>query len=96
MQQLNLYQKIPPKKAGTNLIAIILPREKQTFFLLLHEIVLLSFILLWGNLQKKIPYFGICEYIFHDNLLAIFVTNLINFLLHILHFITLKNTFYNI
>lgn len=53
MQQLNLYQKIPPKKAGTNLIAIILPREKQTFFLLLHEIVLLSFILLWGNLQKK-------------------------------------------
>lgn len=44
---------------------------------------------------KKILYFGIWEYIFHDNLLAIFVTNLINFLLHILHFITLKNTFYN-
>lgn len=71
-------------------------RKTNFFFLLLHEIVLLSFILLWGNLQKKIPYFGICEYIFHDNLLAIFVTNLINFLLHILHFITLKNTFYNI
>lgn len=53
MQQLNLYQKIPPKKAGTNLIAIILPREKQTFFLLLHEIVLLSFHSSLGEFAKK-------------------------------------------
>lgn len=63
MQQLNLYQKIPPKKAGTNLIAIILPREKQTFFLLLHEIVLLSFILLWGNLQKNTVLWNLGIYI---------------------------------
>lgn len=96
MQQLNLYQKIPPKKAGTNLIAIILPREKQTFFFTpsWNSFVIFSFF--FGGICKKIPYFGICEYIFHDNLLAIFVTNLINFLPHILHFITLKNTFYNI
>lgn len=54
MQQLNLYQQIPPKKAGTNLIAIILPREKQTFFfLLLHEIVLLSFHSSLGEFAKK-------------------------------------------